>query len=163
MPFMCFSLILNYKASQRFSTTSGKGETTSKNACQSKDERASQTSSSTRSIPHFLYICSLCVFCSTLPSMDGFLLLTYSFSLVTPAWPRPTLSLLASLLPRSATWPFPFHSHYLAFQFIREKSHSGSLQSQSHKSWAVSTEDSPLRLVPISRPIGCSWWTGIQS
>lgn len=95
------------------------------------------------------------VFCSMLPSADGFPLLILSFfSLITPAFPWPTLSLLASLLPHPTWWPFPFHSHY----------HTGSSfpnflnkrQISFGEFWEpVTMECSSLSLVPTSRPIGC--------
>lgn len=126
-----------------------------KDTCRSKCEKHPKLCQLQLGVSLTSCISALCVFCSMLPSMDRYPLLTLSFfSLITPAFPWPTLPLLASLSPHPTSWPFPIHSHY----------HTGSSfpnflnkrQISFGEFWEpVTVEGSSCGLVPTSRPISC--------
>lgn len=135
-----------------------------KDTCRSKCEKHPNLCQLQLGVSLTSCISALSVFCSMLPSTDGFPLLPLSFfSLITPAFPRSTLSLLASLSPHPTTWPVPFHSHYYTGSSLpsflnNSKSHSVSSESQSL--WKVHLWVRCLHLGPsaVSRRAGKQNW-----
>lgn len=160
MPFICFSLIPDDKASHSPDYIKRRGENhrapwnpnlrSISNYVGSQRGTAPGTSASLSFLLHV-------GFCGWMSS-------AYSQSPFTLALPQPALSPLVSLLPPPTSLPYPFHAFWVSpSQFVRNKSHSVNFCSHSHRSWPVSTkEGSSLGLVPIYRPISLARRVGKQ-
>lgn len=158
MPFICFSLIPDDKASHSPDYIKRRGENhrapRNPNLRSISNYVGSQrgTAPGTSASLSLWHICSLSFLLHV--GFCGWVSSAYSQSPFTPALPQPALSPLVSLSPPPTSWPYPFHAFWVSpSQFVRNKSHSVNFCSHSHRSWPVSTkEGSSLGLVPIYRP-----------